>query len=122
MSTDPDSTSRFGPFTPGFKIVPYGDLEAVKAAITPYTVGIFMEPIQGEGGVIIPPKGFLKGLREIADQNNCLLVLDEIQSGLGRTASSSPSSTRACAPTASPSARPFPAATYPSPPSWPVMP
>ncbi|MDP1830547.1 MAG: ornithine--oxo-acid transaminase [Geothrix sp.] len=85
FSTDPDSTSRFGPFTPGFVIVPYGDLDAVKRAINPNTCAIFMEPIQGEGGVVIPPKGFLKGLRDLADQNNCLLVLDEIQSGLGRT-------------------------------------
>jgi ornithine--oxo-acid transaminase len=85
FSTDPDSQSRFGPFTPGFKIVPYGDLKAVEAAITPNTAAIFMEPIQGEGGVIIPPQGFLKGLRDLADRNNCLLVLDEIQSGLGRT-------------------------------------
>ena len=85
FSTDPDSTSKFGPFTPGFKIVPYGDLKAVAAAITPNTAAIFMEPIQGEGGVVIPAKGFLKGLRELADKNNCLLVLDEIQSGLGRT-------------------------------------
>lgn len=85
FSTDPDSQSRFGPFTPGFKIVPYGDLKAVEAAITPNTAAIFMEPIQGEGGVIIPPQGFLKGLRELADKNKCLLVLDEIQSGLGRT-------------------------------------
>ncbi len=85
FSTDPDSTSKFGPFTPGFKIVPYGDLKAVEAAITPNTAAIFMEPIQGEGGVVIPAKGFLKGLRELADKNNCLLVLDEIQSGLGRT-------------------------------------
>ena len=85
FSTDPDSTSKFGPFTPGFVIVPYGDLEAVKQAINPNTCAIFMEPIQGEGGVVIPPKGFLKGLRQLADQNNCLLVLDEIQSGLGRT-------------------------------------
>jgi ornithine--oxo-acid transaminase len=85
FSTDPDSTSRFGPFTPGFVIVPYGDLDAVKKAVNKNTCAIFMEPIQGEGGVVIPPKGFLKGLREVADQNNCLLVLDEIQSGLGRT-------------------------------------
>ncbi|HCZ34015.1 MAG TPA: ornithine--oxo-acid transaminase, partial [Holophagaceae bacterium] len=85
FSTDPDSTSKFGPFTPGFVIVPYGDLEAVKKAITPNTCAIFMEPIQGEGGVVIPPEGFLKGLREVATKNNCLLVLDEIQSGLGRT-------------------------------------
>ncbi len=85
FSTDPDSQSLFGPFTPGFKIVPYGDLKAVEAAITPNTAAIFMEPIQGEAGVVIPPKGFLKGLRELADKNKCLLVLDEIQSGLGRT-------------------------------------
>ena len=85
FSTDPDSTSRFGPFTPGFVIVPYGDLEAVKKAINPNTCAIFMEPVQGEAGVVIPPKGFLRGLRQLADQNHCLLVLDEIQSGLGRT-------------------------------------
>jgi ornithine--oxo-acid transaminase len=85
FSTDPDSTSKFGPFTPGFVIVPYGDLDAVKNAITKNTCAIFMEPIQGEGGVVIPPRGFLKGLRDLADQNHCLLVLDEIQSGLGRT-------------------------------------
>ena len=85
FSTDPDSTSRFGPFTPGFVSVPYGDLEAVTKAITPNTCAIFMEPIQGEGGVVIPPQGFLKGLRALADAHNCLLVLDEIQSGLGRT-------------------------------------
>ena len=85
FSTDPDSTSRFGPFTPGFKIVPYGDLAAVEAAINPNTAAIFMEPIQGEAGVLIPPVGFLRGLREIADKHGILLVLDEIQSGLGRT-------------------------------------
>jgi ornithine--oxo-acid transaminase len=85
FSTDPDSSSRFGPFTPGFRIVPFGDLEAVRAAITPRTCAIFMEPIQGEAGVIIPPKGFLRGLRDLADRNHLLLVLDEIQSGLGRT-------------------------------------
>ncbi len=85
FSTDPDSTTGFGPFTPGFKIVPYGDLKAVAGAITPNTAAIFMEPIQGEAGVLIPPAGFLKGLRELADRNGCLLVLDEIQSGFGRT-------------------------------------
>ncbi|HLP30017.1 MAG TPA: ornithine--oxo-acid transaminase [Geothrix sp.] len=85
FSTDPDSTSKFGPFTPGFVIVPYGDLDAVKKAINKNTCAIFMEPIQGEGGVVIPPMGFLKGLRDLADANHCLLVLDEIQSGLGRT-------------------------------------
>ena len=85
FSTDPDSTSRFGPFTPGFKIVPYGDLAAVEKAITPRTCAVMGEPIQGEGGVIIPPRGYLKGLREICDRNRVLLILDEIQSGLGRT-------------------------------------
>jgi ornithine--oxo-acid transaminase len=85
FSTDPDATTGFGPFTPGFKVVPYGDLAAVAAAITPNTAGIFMEPIQGEAGVLIPPAGFLRGLRALADQQHCLLVLDEIQSGFGRT-------------------------------------
>lgn len=85
FSTDPDSTSRFGPFTPGFVQVPFGDLEAVARAITPRTCAIFMEPIQGEAGVVIPPPGFLQGLRQLADQHGLLLVLDEIQSGLGRT-------------------------------------
>jgi ornithine--oxo-acid transaminase len=85
FSTDPDSTSRFGPFTPGFKVVEYGSLGAAEAAITPDTAAIFVEPIQGEGGVVIPPEGYLRGLREIADRAGCLLVLDEIQSGLGRT-------------------------------------
>ena len=65
--------------------MPYGDLRAVEAAITPNTAAIFMEPIQGEAGVLIPPDGFLKGLRALADKHKCLLVLDEIQSGLGRT-------------------------------------
>jgi ornithine--oxo-acid transaminase len=85
FSTDPDSTSRFGPFTPGFRAVKYGDLEAMRAAITPRTCAILVEPIQGEGGVILPPRGYLRGLREICDRNRVLLVLDEIQSGLGRT-------------------------------------
>lgn len=75
----------FGPFTPGFKLVPYGDLEAVRQAITPNTAAIMFEPVQGEAGVIIPPAGFLKGLRQIANENNVLLIADEIQSGLGRT-------------------------------------
>ena len=75
----------FGPLTPGFVPVPYGDLEAVAKAITPNTCGILVEPMQGEGGMRIPPAGFLKGLRKIADEENLLLILDEIQVGLGRT-------------------------------------
>ncbi len=85
FSTDPDSTTGFGPFTPGFKIVAYGDVAAMKAAIGPRTAAIFVEPIQGEAGVVIPPAGYLKGLRQLADESGCLLILDEIQSGLGRT-------------------------------------
>ena len=84
-SSDPDSRSLFDPFTPGFRVVPFGDLEAVRAAITAHTAGIFMEPIQGEAGVRIPPKGYLQGLRQLADKHHVLLVLDEIQSGFGRT-------------------------------------
>ncbi|HSD65689.1 MAG TPA: ornithine--oxo-acid transaminase, partial [Vicinamibacteria bacterium] len=85
FSTDPDASSRFGPFSPGFRVVKYGDVEAARAAVTPRTCAMLIEPIQGEGGVIIPPKGYLKALREICNRNRVLLVLDEIQSGLGRT-------------------------------------
>jgi len=85
FSTDPDSTSRFGPFTPGFVSVPYGDLDAARAAINPKTCAILVEPIQGEAGVLIPPAGFIQGLRKLCDEAGILLVLDEIQSGLGRT-------------------------------------
>ena len=75
----------FGPLTPGFKMIPFGDAEALENAITPNTVAFLVEPIQGEGGVVIPPDGFLKKAREICSKNNILLVADEIQSGLGRT-------------------------------------
>jgi ornithine--oxo-acid transaminase len=85
FSTDPDSTSRFGPFTPGFEIVRYGDLGAVEAALDERVCALLVEPIQGEGGVVIPPAGFLRGLREICDRERILLICDEIQSGLGRT-------------------------------------
>jgi len=75
----------FGPFTPGFVTIPYGDARAVEAAISPNTAAILVEPIQGEAGVIVPPAGFLSRLREICDRNNVLLMADEIQTGLGRT-------------------------------------
>ncbi len=85
FSTDPNSTEGFGPFTPGFKIIPFGDAEALENAITPNTVGFLVEPIQGEAGVIIPPVGYLKAVRAICKKNNVVLILDEIQTGLGRT-------------------------------------
>ncbi|MDQ4051725.1 MAG: ornithine--oxo-acid transaminase [Actinomycetota bacterium] len=85
FSDDPDAHNGFGPFTPGFEAVPYGDLAAVEAAIDDTTVAVLVEPIQGEGGVVIPPDGFLRGLRELCTRSNVLLAADEIQAGLGRT-------------------------------------
>jgi ornithine--oxo-acid transaminase len=85
FSTDPVSRKGFGPFTPGFKVVPYGDAKALEAAITPNTVAFLVEPIQGEAGVIVPPPGYLKTARELCTRNRVLLILDEIQTGLGRT-------------------------------------
>lgn len=85
FSTDPVCQVGFGPFTPGFRIIPYGDAAALKNAITPNTVGFLVEPIQGEGGVIIPPEGYLKEVREITKEGDILMITDEIQTGLGRT-------------------------------------
>jgi ornithine--oxo-acid transaminase len=85
FSTDPKSREGFEPFTPGFKIIPYGDAEALEQAITPCTAGFLVEPIQGEAGVIIPPAGYLRAARNICDRHNVVLILDEIQTGLGRT-------------------------------------
>lgn len=84
-SDSPGTKNLFGPYTPGFKEIPYGDADALEAAITPNTVGFLFEPIQGEGGVIIPPEGFLRQVREICDRHNVLMIADEIQTGLGRT-------------------------------------
>lgn len=84
-STDPQARTGFGPFTPGFVIVPFGDADAVAAAIGPSTVGVLIEPIQGEAGVIIPPEGYLPALRDLCDDAGVLLMCDEVQSGLGRT-------------------------------------
>jgi ornithine--oxo-acid transaminase len=85
FSTDPTSRREFGPFAPGFTIVPFGDAEAFERAITPHTVAILLEPIQGEAGVIVPPAGYLKRVREICTERGLVMVLDEIQTGLGRT-------------------------------------
>ena len=85
FSTDPTARKDFGPFTPGFIIVPYGDSLALEKAITPNTVAVLVEPIQGEAGVIIPPAGYLKKARDLCTRNNVVLILDEIQTGLGRT-------------------------------------
>lgn len=85
FSTDPTSTAGFGPFTPGFKVVEFGDAEALEAAITERTVAVMLEPIQGEAGVIIPPDGYLRRVREVCTKSDIVLILDEIQTGLGRT-------------------------------------
>jgi len=85
FSDDAQYRDGFGPFTPGFKVVPYGDANAVERAITPNTAAVLVEPVQGEGGIIIPPPGFLQRLRALCDRHRVLLIADEIQSGLGRT-------------------------------------
>ncbi len=85
FSSDELYKQGFGPLTPGFRILPYGDLEAVREAMTDRTVGILVEPIQGEAGVVVPPEGFLRGLRELCDEYGAALIADEIQTGLGRT-------------------------------------
>jgi ornithine--oxo-acid transaminase len=85
FSSEESYKHHFGPFTPGFKLIPYGDIEALAAAITPHTVAFLLEPIQGEGGVVIPPPGFLGQAADLCRQQNVLLIADEIQTGLGRT-------------------------------------
>ena len=85
FSTDAQYRDGFGPFTPGFKVIPFGDAQALADAITPNTCAFLVEPIQGEAGIIIPPAGFLKQAADICHQNRVLLMVDEIQSGLGRT-------------------------------------
>ncbi|WP_337185720.1 ornithine--oxo-acid transaminase [Phenylobacterium sp.] len=85
FSSDPQSRGGFGPFAPGFRTVPFGDAAALEAAIGPNTVAFLVEPIQGEAGVIIPPAGYLQRARELCTRHNVILILDEIQTGLGRT-------------------------------------
>ena len=85
FSSDADSRKGFGPFTPGFVMVPYNDVRAVERALTPKTVGILVEPIQGEAGINVPSPGYLRELRKICDEHGILLILDEIQTGWGRT-------------------------------------
>ncbi|MEK1873455.1 MAG: ornithine--oxo-acid transaminase [Rhizobium altiplani] len=85
FSTDPDARTGFGPYTPGFRTIPFGDADAFAAAINENTVAALIEPIQGEAGVIIPPTGYFKRVRELCTQHKVTLILDEIQTGLGRT-------------------------------------
>ncbi len=85
FSSEKQYKEHFGPLTPGFKMVPYGDARAIEQAITPRTAAVLIEPIQGEGGIIIPPEGFLQEVQEICRKNNVLFICDEIQTGLGRT-------------------------------------
>lgn len=85
FSTDPEARADYGPYTPGFTIVPYGDLAALDAAVDEDTVAVLLEPIQGEAGVLVPPPGYLAGVRRLTAERGVLFVADEIQSGLGRT-------------------------------------
>jgi ornithine--oxo-acid transaminase len=85
FSTDTSARAGFGPYTPGFEVVPYGDVDALRAAIDDDTVAFLVEPIQGEAGVVIPPEGYLPAARELCTERGVLLIADEIQSGLGRT-------------------------------------
>ncbi|MYU51792.1 MULTISPECIES: ornithine--oxo-acid transaminase [Streptomyces] len=85
FSTDPEARADFGPYTPGFESVPYGDLAALAAAVDEHTVAVLLEPIQGEAGVLVPPAGYLPGVRKLTRDRDVLFIADEIQSGLGRT-------------------------------------
>ena len=85
FSTDDVARADFGPFTPGFTVVKYGDLDAMADAITEHTAAVLIEPIQGEAGVVVPPAGYLAGIRRLCDEHNVLMIADEIQSGLART-------------------------------------
>src|SRR5712672_4165313 len=85
FSSESDYRAGFGPFTPGFRAVPFGDLAAMERAIRPETAAVLIEPIQGEAGIIVPPDGYLAGVRRLCDAHGAVMILDEVQSGLGRT-------------------------------------
>jgi len=85
FSPEEEYRDGFGPFTPGFKLIPYGDADALERAITPNTVAFLVEPMQGEGGVVVPPEGYIRRVREICTRHDVLMIADEIQTGLGRT-------------------------------------
>ena len=85
MSSDPDSTINYGPYAPGFIRVPYQDIKAIEKAVTPNTVAVILEPIQGEAGVVVPPEGYLKAVRALCDKNRMLFIADEVQTGFCRT-------------------------------------
>ncbi|HOX12693.1 MAG TPA: ornithine--oxo-acid transaminase [Spirochaetia bacterium] len=85
MSSDPDSTVNYGPYAPGFIRVPYQDIKAIEKAVTPNTVAVILEPIQGEAGVVVPPEGYLKAVRALCDKNKMLFIADEVQTGFCRT-------------------------------------
>ena len=85
FSTDPDARGSYGPYTPGFRVIPYGDADALAAAMGPNVAGVLIEPIQGEAGVVAPPPGYLAKVRELCSAHGALMIADEIQSGLGRT-------------------------------------
>ncbi|MCL2675319.1 MAG: ornithine--oxo-acid transaminase [Firmicutes bacterium] len=85
FSSEPQYREGFGPFTPGFKLAKYGDIKSMEALVTDKTIAVMLEPIQGEAGVIVPPAGYLKAVRELCDKYKILMILDEIQTGFGRT-------------------------------------
>ena len=114
-ATTPDATAGYAPYTPGFRMVPYGDAAALRAAIDDTTVAVLLEPIQGEGGVIIPPEGYLREVRALCDETDVLMVADEIQSGSRpHRHARSPATTRTSCPTSTSSARRSAAGSTPS--------
>ena len=105
FSDDKIARDEFGPYTPGFRTVTYGDADALREAVDDATVAVLLEPVQGEGGVVIPPEGYLREVRAICDEAGVLMVADEIQSGLARTGRPSPATTRTSSPTSTSWAR-----------------